>query len=233
VTEKHGKFEKTFELRVPLPRVWQAFTRAEDLESWMTGTVEECDVRPGGRIAWAPDEYGQLVWDVGDVEPERRLVYSEGPGILPVATEVTVTFTETEAGTRLTVTQAGFGEGEDWQAQLDNVGLGWIQTLAGLELYLLTGVRFDRFFTFRSDLGVVTGEALAGPEVLTVMPESFGAEAGLEPGDIIVQVGAAPVFTRSDLWLFTREHDAGEQVEVAYVRGGELRRAEAVLGPPM
>jgi S1-C subfamily serine protease len=107
------------------------------------------------------------------------------------------------------------------------------RSLATLDLYLRNGVRFDRFFTFKSDLGVITDDVLAGPLVCSVAEGSFAAQAGIEPGDIIVQVGAAPVFTRSDLWLFTREHAAGEEVDVTYVRGGELRTASAALSPPM
>lgn len=233
MSERYGQFRKTFEFRVPADRLWRAFTDPKDLEAWLTGTVEEADVRPGGRVAWAGDEYGQLVWDIVDVEPGQTLRYREGPGILPVSTEVTVRFEETESGARITVTQAGFGEGEDWQGHLDDVGLGWDQTFAALELYLRTGVRFDRFFTFQSDLGLVVAETLAGPEVLSVTPESYGELADLRTGDIVVKLGAAPIFTRSDIWLFTREHPAGEEVEISYVRDGGLHTARATLGAPM
>jgi uncharacterized protein YndB with AHSA1/START domain len=232
MSEQHARFEKTFTLSVPVDKAWEAFTDPKLIEVWLTGKVEEADVRPGGRIAFAADEYGQLVWEIIDVEPGQRLVYREGPGILPVATEVTVVFEEAEADTRLTVTQSGFGEGVDWQAQIDNVGLGWVQTLAALDLFLRTGVRLDRFFTFRSDLGLNADDVLAGPLVRTVNPDSFAARAGVEPGDIVVRLGAAPIFSRSDLWLFTREHDAGEEVEVAYARAGEVHTGRAALDAP-
>jgi S1-C subfamily serine protease len=130
------------------------------------------------------------------------------------------------------VTQSGFGEGVDWQAQIDNVGLGWSQTLAALDLYLRTGVKLDRFFTFRSDLGFQADDILAGPLVRTVTDGSFAARAGIEPDDIVVRLGEAPIFSRADLWLFTREHDAGEEVEIAYVRGGEVRTGRAALDSP-
>jgi uncharacterized protein YndB with AHSA1/START domain len=232
MSEQHARYEKTFALSVPVDKAWEAFTDPSLIEVWLTGTVEKADVRPGGQIAWAADEYGQMVWDIIDVEPGRRLTYREAAGILPVATEVTVIFEEVEAGTRLTVTQSGFGEGVDWQAQIDSVGLGWVQTLAALDLYLRTGVRLDRFFTFRSDLGFHADDVLAGPLVRTVSDGSFAARAGVEPGDIVVRLGDAPVFGRSDLWLFTREHDAGEQVEIAYARDGEVRVGRAALGAP-
>ncbi|HET6529202.1 MAG TPA: SRPBCC domain-containing protein [Actinoplanes sp.] len=230
---EHAAFEKTFTLAVPVAKAWQAFTDPELIEVWLSGKIDEADVQPGGRIAWAPDEYGQLVWDIVEVDPQRRLVYREGPGILPAATEVTVTFEEASAGTRLTVTQAGFGEGVDWAAQIEGVGLGWVQTLAALDLFLRTGVRLDRFFTFRSDLGVEADDVLAGPIVRSVADGSFAAAAGLAPGDIIVRLGAAPIFDRSDIWLFTREHTVGEEVEIGYVRDGAVRTGRSALTAAM
>ncbi|SMD17701.1 SRPBCC domain-containing protein [Kibdelosporangium aridum] len=228
----YGKYEKTFSLSVPVERAWQAFTDAKDLEAWLTGTVEETDVRPGGRIAWAADDYGQLVWDIVEADPPNKLVYKEGPGILPVETDVTVTFEETDSGTRITVTQAGFGEGEDWGSHLDSVGLGWVQTLAALDLYLRTGVRYDRFFTFQSGLGMMTEDWLAGPVVVSVDDGAFAAKAGIQPGDIILKLGSAPVFGRTDLWLLTREHPVGKEIEVVYARGSEVLTARAALTDP-
>jgi uncharacterized protein YndB with AHSA1/START domain len=232
MSDTHGKFEKTFDVAIPVARVWQAFTEKEHLEAWLTGTIETCDVRPGGQIAWEPDEFGGMVWDITDVEPERSLTYRENPLILPVPTEVTVAFEATGTGTRLSITQSGFGPGDDWQGNLDSVGLGWTQTLAAMELYLRTGVRFDRFFTFKSDVGLVVQEQLAGPQVLSVTPGSFADNAGVRNGDIIVQLGDAPIFDRSDIWLFTREHEIGEDHEIVYVRDSELRRGRAALTPP-
>lgn len=231
MSEQYARFEKTFSLSVPVERAWEAFTEPELIEVWLSGTVEKADVRPGGQIVWAAEDYGQPVWDIVDVEPGRRLTYREA-GVLPVVTEVTATFEEAGTGTRLTVTQSGFGEGADWQAQIDNVGLGWGQTLAALDLYLRTGVRLDRFFTFRSDLGLQADDVLAGPLVRTVGDDSFAARAGVAPGDIVVRLGAAPVFGRSDLWLFTREHEAGEEVEIAYARAGAVHVGRAALDAP-
>ncbi|MCW6006097.1 SRPBCC domain-containing protein [Micromonospora sp. CPCC 205371] len=233
MSEQHARFEKTFTLSVPVDKAWEAFTDPKLIEVWLAGPIEKADVRPGGQIAWAADEAGQLVWDIIDVEPGHRLTYRESAFILPVATEITVTFEEAEAGTRLTVTQSGFGEGVDWQAQIESVGLGWGQTLAALDLYLRTGVRLDRFFTtFRSDLGFEADDVLAGPLVRTVAADSFAARAGVEPGDIVVRLGDAPIFSRSDLWLFTREHTAGEDVEIACARDGEIHTGRATLDAP-
>ncbi|ONI86474.1 hypothetical protein ALI144C_11225 [Actinosynnema sp. ALI-1.44] len=229
----YGKFRKTFSLSVPVERAWQAFTDPKDLEVWQTGTVEQADVRPGGRIAWTADEYGQLVWDIVEVDPPNTFVYKEGATFLPAESEVTVTFEHEDTGTRVTVTQAGFGDDEDWETHLENVGLGWVQTLAALDLYLRTGVRYDRFFTFQSGLGMMTDDVLAGSLVRSVVDGAFAAKAGIRPGDVILKLGTAPVFSRTDLWMYTREHAIGEEIDVAFARDGEVITARAALTEPM
>lgn len=45
--------------------------------------------------------------------------------------------------------------------------------------------------------------------------------------DIILQIGDALIFDRSDLWLFTREHEAGTEFDVVYVRDRALARGRA------
>jgi uncharacterized protein YndB with AHSA1/START domain len=222
------KFEKTFEFAVPLERVWQAFTDPKELDAWYPGSIKDADVRPGGRITWPMGEY-DYIWEIVEVEPHRRLVWKEPPGLLPGETEVTALFEETDTGSRVRVTQTGFGQGEDWLGQLEGFALGWSQNLANLYLYLRTGVGLDRFFTWRSETGATVTDTPAGPEVLKVKPGSFAEQAGVQAGDIIVQVGAAPVFDQSDLWVLEREHDPGEALEAAYVRGHELLRGRGVL----
>jgi uncharacterized protein YndB with AHSA1/START domain len=228
---EYARFEKTFSLSVPVERAWQAFTDPADLEVWLTGKVEQADATAGGRVAWVADEYGQLVWDIVSADPPNSLVFRES-GILPGESEVTVTFEQADTGTRITVTQAGFGEGEDWQSHLESAGHSWGQTLAALDLYLRTGVRYDRFFTFQSGLGMLTRDELAGPVVQTVDEGCFAAKAGIQPGDIILKLGTAPVFSYADLWLFTREHAMGEEIEVTFVHGREIRTAQAALTQP-
>ncbi|GAA5039289.1 uncharacterized protein YndB with AHSA1/START domain [Thermocatellispora tengchongensis] len=223
------KFEKTFEFVVPVERLWRAFTDRTELDAWYPGQIKDADVRPGGRITWPMGEF-DYVWEFVEVEPNRRLTWKEPPGLLPGETEVTAVFEQTGTGSRVRITQSGFGEGEDWLGQLESWALGWSQNLANLYLYLRTGVGFDRFFTWKSETGVTVTDTPAGPEVLVVKPGSFAEQAGVRVGDIVVQVGAAPVFGQSDLWVLEREHEPGEELEAMYVRGDKLLRGRGVLG---
>ncbi len=72
---------------------------------------------------------------------------------------------------------------------------------------------------------------------VTSMPASgvqaggFAAEAGIEPGDILLQLGHGPVFDHPDIAFFVRDHEAADEVDVVFARAGEVCRGRAPLGP--
>lgn len=164
------------------------------------------------------------------VEPLQCISWTEGPGLLPGETEVTVTFQAHEGGTRITVTHAGFGDGAEWVGQLQGHAHGWSQVLADLVLYLETGVALRRSFTWRSRMGVVTADTPAGVTLARVHGGGAAAAAGLQAGDLLVQLGAAPLFDTADLWLTLAVYQPGEEVEAVVVRGRELLRLPVTLG---
>ena len=66
----------------------------------------------------------------------------------------------------------------------------------------------------------------AGVVVTDVAPSTFADHVGLQKGDIIVEIGGAAVYRAGrELYFFTREHAAGEEAEVAWIRDGELLAA--------
>jgi serine protease DegQ len=75
------------------------------------------------------------------------------------------------------------------------------------------------------DLGTDTG-ALA-EEVISDEP---AAKAGVEPGDVIVQLDDAKIELVEDLFAELREHEPGETVELTVVRDGERRKIDVTLG---
>jgi S1-C subfamily serine protease len=72
-------------------------------------------------------------------------------------------------------------------------------------------------------------ETLAGVEVAKVFPGSFGADAGLEPGDILLDIAGAAIFTMAEVWALVREHKPGDRLVIRYVRGRHLRSGQAAL----
>ena len=71
---------------------------------------------------------------------------------------------------------------------------------------------------------------LAGGTIVTrVMPGTPAADAGIKPGDILVQVGGKDIETDT-LAKVVAEHKPGEVVELKLIRDGERTTAKVTLG---
>jgi uncharacterized protein YndB with AHSA1/START domain len=221
-------FERTFSLSVPVERAWRAFTDPEELEVWFTDrfdadTDEQTAVAesPGGRVGFAVTEF---------VENER-LGYRQWAADPSTGIDVTVAFEDVDGGTKITMTQSGFGSGSILSS--DSVRRGMDETLADLVLYLEHGVRFARHrdITARSSLGAWFVEVPGAVAVDEVTPGSFAAGAGMQPGDLLLQLGHSSVFDLSDVAFFLRDHAEGDEVNVVYAHDGELEQSTGRLAP--
>jgi hypothetical protein len=76
-------------------------------------------------------------------------------------------------------------------------------------------------FEERKDPGVLLSAVRAG---------SPAEKAGLRAGDVLVRVGGQPIQNLQDLTYALRSHRPGDEVELAWTRGGEAMKARAVLG---
>ncbi len=133
-------------LDAPRTLVFAAFTERKHLERWqgapegMTVTVEESDIRPGGRYRicmHAPD--GAEHWLEGvyrEVVPPERLVFTHSwldARMQPtIETLVTITFAERGGKTELTLRQTGLAS----PASRDGHEKGWASTFNRLQDYL-------------------------------------------------------------------------------------------------
>jgi len=78
-------------------------------------------------------------------------------------------------------------------------------------------------------LGVATDTATDGAVVTDVTDGSPAEEAGIEEGDIIVEIGGTPIAGPSDVPAAIREHDPGDEVDVVLRRDGEELTVQASL----
>jgi putative serine protease PepD len=69
----------------------------------------------------------------------------------------------------------------------------------------------------------------AGARVQQLTPGGAAAQAGLQPGDLIVEVDGEPVASVDELILAVRQNEVGDTVTVTYVRQGQTRTADLVL----
>jgi len=116
-------------LNASLDEVWELWTTREGIEAWMgpegfNVTVQEFDLRPGGKLVYAmtavgPDQVdymtkaGMPLVNVQrvvfvEVDPPRRLVYRDVadfiPGVEPYDVETVVQLHEVPEGTHLVLT---------------------------------------------------------------------------------------------------------------------------------
>jgi uncharacterized protein YndB with AHSA1/START domain len=218
--------EKTFTVAVPVARAWEAFADSHERSQW-EAVEYEIDPRPGGLLRWTLPGI-EATGRVEEVQVHHLLRHTELTG--PHAgCEVTVGFEEVTGGTRITITHAGFGSAEQWDEWLEGTSIGWAQAIADLIVYLHTGVPARRFATAMQSPGMTMADTDAGIEVLVVIAGGLADQAGLRPGDLVLRVGRAPVFSIAELWVLMREHGAGSSFEIDYVRGGERLRGVGVL----
>lgn len=222
-----SKWERRFEIAVPIDTVWQAFTDPEYRRKLFSPPPHA----QGDGVARGDPQAGIRVIDA---QPKRLLRWVQERPDLPEKAEFTVTFESTERGSRITVTRCGFGEGELADLFSEANALGWLHGIMDLVLFLETGQLVKRHYEGcnQSSTGIAYAETDAGLEVREMAAGSFADEVGLRRGDRLVRIGGAPVYTRSDLWLVNALLAPGSELDVEFVRGRELLRGRGRLSPP-
>jgi predicted metalloprotease with PDZ domain len=174
---------------------------------------------------------GEMHFDPIEVVPGKLLQYRQWAQSPDAGIETTVVFEDVEHGTRITFTQVGFGGPTRFGSEEVNRGMD--ETLADLVLYLEHGVHFARHrdVRSRSGLGAMFKRVPGGLGVTEVAGDSFASDIGIQPGDILLQLGGGSVFDHPDVIFFTRDHEAGEEVDAVYAHDKEVRRVRGRLRP--
>ncbi len=219
-----GKWEKTFEIAVPVERVWEAVTNRETLQVLLSP--------PQGEQSPVPHEAGEGM-EVVEAIPLKKLRWIQGRADLPEKAEFTIVFESRDSGSAITVTRFGFGEGEDADIFSVSNGLGVEQGFRDLVLYLETGHFVHRHWDgcSKSCLGMSYVETSGGVQVRDVGETGVGAEAGLQRGDRIVRIAGVPVYTRADVWTLNAVCDVGDELEIEFIRDRELLYAKGHTAP--
>jgi hypothetical protein len=71
-------------------------------------------------------------------------------------------------------------------------------------------------------------ETPAGLEVSGVQG-GFAQRLGIEPGDVLVTIGGAPLWNLRELFTVARVVREGDEVEATWVHGRELKRATGAI----
>jgi uncharacterized protein YndB with AHSA1/START domain len=219
-------YERTFTVSVPPARAFRAFTDPADIEVWFAERFEQ-----GDDVSEAASAGGQMHFQPIEVVPGKLLSYRQWAESPDAGIETTVVFEDVEHGTRITFTQSGFGGPTRFGSEEVNRGMD--ETLADLVLYLEHGIHFARHRDVhaRAGVGALFHRVPGGLAVTEVAPGSFASDVGMQPGDIVLMLGGASVFDHPDVFFFQRDHDAGDEVDVVYAHGTEVRRARGTLQP--
>jgi uncharacterized protein YndB with AHSA1/START domain len=222
---KTDRWERSFAFAVPKERVWQCFVDPAERSAFLA----EPDEGSNDHYTTAGGTAGFSV-SIDEVVEMRRLRWTEHHSDPEASIEICVVFEEASSGSRITVTQSRFGAiaEADWHASRR----GWNEAMADLAFYLLTGIRARRHFSKRGASGFMGRETLAGVEVGEVFADGFAVNAGLQPGDLLLDFGGVPVFTMAEVWSVLRSHRPGDRVDIRYVRGQDLLVGSAALSNP-
>lgn len=204
----NDRFEAELEVEQSPEQVWQslAVLKKEDgrwfMPGWESPATELEAVEP------------RLLRVNKDIEPCKD-------------TEIAIELESTEKGTRVLVVQSGFPA---WvKHSLESFTIGGNQIVADLLLYLERGVQAGRHWMPWAFGGFTVREVETGLEVVAPVPGCFGERVGLEPGDLLISLGGAPLFSHLELQALLRVFRTGQELEATWVRGRELQRGTAVL----
>ena len=217
-------YERTFTVSVPPARAFRAFTDPAEIEVWFAERFEQ-----GDEVSESAGVGGHMHFEPTEVVPGKLLAYRQWAESPDAGIETAVVFEDIENGTRITFTQSGFGGPTRFGSEEVNGGMD--ETLADLVLYLEHGVHFARHRDVRARgaVGARFKRVPGGLAVSEVARDSFASDVGMEPGDILLQLGGASVFDHPDVAFFQRDHEAGEKVAAVYAHGTEVRRVQGRL----
>jgi len=118
----------------------------------------------------------------------------------------------------------------DLQSELEKM---FRQTMpkGGVQYFRRMGPGNNTISTNKAKLGVYTDKAenTKGVIIKEVSEESPAAKAGLKPGDIIVKVNNTDIETSEDLYKTIGKYNAGDTINITYLRDGKTANTKAVL----
>jgi uncharacterized protein YndB with AHSA1/START domain len=143
------RIEKSIEIQAPVSRVWRALTDHNEFGAWFRVKLDapfKVGEESRGQITWPG--YEHVTWRavVQQIDPEQYFAFTWHPYSIDPNTdysEETPTLVEfhlekTATGTRVTVTESGFGDIPDQrrhEAFLRN-SEGWTQQMKNIEEYV-------------------------------------------------------------------------------------------------
>lgn len=203
--------DHSYFIPAPIDDCWSAFTD------------------PKKRAVWFGTSGGGVPLEPGAPKYIQRGVVDH-PG-LPAATETTTRFEATKGGTMVTQTMIGMGDPAVWRSAV-NPGEGVAEMMGDLALYLRTGGGFARHTKVAlpmtrqhpNDFAAATREFPGGIELLEVPAGTLGAQAGMQPGDVLIAINDVGIYAMRDIRVVMLTLGVGDQVNLAWMRGNKVMK---------
>ena len=240
-----GKSKRTLKfkrrLQAPVEEVYTAFTKAQALQQWLC-SYAQVQAKEGGFLflGWSSGyaAYGKYL----RLKPNRKIKFTwQGRGD-PKATRVNVSLKTRQNDTQITLTHKGLGRGKKWKKKAKAFNKGWENALDNLQSLLETGYELN--FIRRPLVGLVGIEEVTpelaeksglpvqnGLHIMGLVEEMGAKAAGLQVGDILVELDGKTMSGYESLMEAVNPHTAGDKVEAIYFRAGQPHRAEILLSP--
>ena len=216
-TIRDDGFEVTFVVEVPRAEAWDRLANAKPAFEGLGSAREGQWWIPGVE---APAD---------ELEVREKELLRARKAMEPCkGTEIVITMTDEDTGTRIRFVQTGFGprfgEARPWLAA------GWYPILADLVVFFERGVSLGRHAGIWAGIGCDVAETGGGLVALDVAPDGFAAQAGIQRGDLIVQLAGSPITTVRDLAVLVRGplRQLGT-AKVRYLRGDQLQSGSGAI----
>ena len=227
------EFEQT--INAPVDLIYRAFTSSTALREWLS---DICTSNPeeGGWV--------YLVWNRGyfasgyytKLVPEKAVSFKWIGKGEPAWTQVDITITpdEKEGFFLVMLRHSGIGVGEEWAQAREEISKGWKFGLRNLKSTLEEG-RDLRFVErpligiYPDDLSDLTQSVLEelnvpmneGVRVRELVPNYGADHAGIQTGDVIVEVDGQIVDSVRKLLSIMSEYVVGDEISVTAFRGNQ------------
>ena len=230
VEAKTLEFSKTID--APIEFVWSMLTNRDDLCDWLSHDAH-VRVREGGfaTLIWRePPTYtdGPHAYGIYKTVIENEKIVMTWQDGTDQVTKVKFLLEEVNGKVKLDVWHKGFTDDERASYYEDF----WNEHLHELHVQLETGARPD--ISERIIVGImVDNSEETRPEKGVLVGRSIdnfsAAAAGIQAGDIILEVDGTEIDDRASIGSITGKHKPGDVVDVKFLRGGEKHVVNVTL----
>ncbi len=216
------------------------------IQEGLAALYESYDITESGRVKFRPNERHNIVWDAlnrGAAPPLATLFsmsndeFIDPSGVLVHYAMARSVFEHLASQRKVEdfykAYVAGFEEDPTgrqalevaWGKSIDKVEDGWRSWVKR------RGAIDDTVGSGDASLGIAGRDAGDGVAILSVASGSPAEKAGLQAGDVVVQVGPRTVRSQLELQLDMARRKVGEKVEVRFRRGDSYSTVSVTLAP--